>query len=158
MLKAIPGRWFQRADYTVMDGEQPIATIEIAWSRRERGLLTVQGKDYDVYREGLWSGAYILKAAGKVQARAEKTSAFSRSYIIEHAGRQYTFGATSAFSARKFLLLEGDREIGAISPDGIFNRRARVDLPEEFPLPVRVFIIWLAVILWKREANVGQSH
>jgi hypothetical protein len=54
---------------------------------------------------------------------------------------------------RAFILLEGSREIGAISPEGIFSRRAAVDLPEEMPLPVKIFITWLAVILWKRASG-----
>ena len=38
-------------------------------------------------------------------------------------------------------------------PEGLFTRRARINLPEELPLPVRVFMIWLTVILWKRDAD-----
>ncbi len=150
MLKAIPNHWFSW-DFTVMEGSQSVADIDVS-SWREKGLLTVQGVTYEVYREGLMSGAFILESAGSVLARAEKPSAFRRSFIIEHVGRQYTLCATSAFR-REFLLSEDSREIGSLSPEGIFTRRTRVDLPEELPLPVKVFIIWLSIILWKRESD-----
>ena len=48
---------------------------------------------------------------------------------------------------------KGDKVVGALSPRGLFTRRAAIDLPETMPLSVRVFIIWLAVIIWKRDAE-----
>ena len=51
------------------------------------------------------------------------------------------------------MLLEGSEEVGKISPDGIFTRRATVNLPETLPLPVRVFLVWLTLILWKRDSD-----
>ena len=36
---------------------------------------------------------------------------------------------------------------------GVFTRRSTANLPEGIPLPVKVFIIWLVVILWKRESD-----
>jgi hypothetical protein len=154
MLKAIPNSWFSW-DFTVTANDQPIANIDISWWR-EKGELTVQGKAYQVYREGLMNGRFILEANGAVLARAEKPSAFHRAYIIEHAGKSYTLRAKSAFG-REFLLLDGEREVGAISPEGIFTHKANVSLPETLPLPVRVFIIWLTVILWKRAADAATT-
>ena len=150
MLKAIPTSWFSW-DFTVIDGTQPLATIDLSWWR-EKGELTVQGTAYQVYREGMLSGAFILEQGGSVMARAAKPSAFRRSFIIEHAGKQYTLRAKSALG-REFLLLEGEREVGSISPEGIFTRCASVALPESLPPPVQIFIIWLTIILWKREAH-----
>jgi len=154
MLKAIPKGWFSW-DFTVTDGTQSLATIDVSWWR-EKGELKVQGAAYQVYREGLMSGAFILEKNGSTMARAEKPSVFRRSFIIEYAGKHYTLRAKSALG-REFLLLENEREIGAISPEGIFTRRASVALPESLPLPVRVFIIWLTVVLWKREAQAAAS-
>ena len=98
------------------------------------------------------SGHFILESLGSVMARAEKLSAFRRSFTIHHEDRRYTLRAKAIFR-RTFLLLEGDREVGSLSPEGLFTRRATVDLPQALPLPVKVFIIWLAVILWKRESD-----
>ncbi len=149
MLKAIPKRWFSW-DFTIIEGSQQVADIDVSWWR-ERGLLTVHGIDYMVYREGLM-GAFILELDGTVLARTEKPSAFHRTFLIEHENKQYTLRAMSAFR-RAFLLLDGSRKIGSISTRGFFTRRATVESPEELPLPAKVFIIWLAVILWKRDSD-----
>ncbi len=150
MLKAIPKRWFSW-DFTIMEDSKPVSDIDVSWWR-EKGLLTVYGIDYMVYREGLMSGDFILELDSMVLSRAKKPSAFHRSFLIEHAGKQYTLRAKSAFQ-RAFLLLDGTREIGLLSPEGIFTRRATVEFPEELSLPTKVFIIWLAVILWKRDSD-----
>jgi hypothetical protein len=154
MLQAIPKRWFSW-DFTVLQGSTPLADIDMSlW--REKGVLTVQGKTYQVYREGLVSGDFVLKSPESVVARATKPSAFRRSFLIEHAGKQYMLRAKSAFR-RGFVLLDGQREIGSLSPEGFCTRRSAIVLPEGLPVPVKVFIIWLAVILWKREAESGAA-
>lgn len=150
MLTATPKRWFSW-DFTVQEGSNPVAKLDLSlW--REKGTITVQGKDYRVYREGWMSGYYYLENAGAVLARAEKPSAFRRTLVIEHAGRAYTLQARSPFG-RTFVLLQGGGEVGRIRPLGLFTRRAEVDLPESLPLAVRVFALWLVVILWKRESD-----
>jgi hypothetical protein len=150
MLTAVPKSWFSW-DFTVMDGSQNVGDIDMScW--REKGVLTVEGTDYRVYREGLMTGDFILALNDKVLARAKKPSAFRRAFIVEYADKRYTLRPTSAWG-RGFALLDGDSVVGTLSPRGIFTRRAAIDLPKTMPLSVRVFIIWLAVIIWKREAD-----
>src|SRR5262249_14618467 len=150
MRKMIPKSWFSW-DFTVTDGASPIAEIDVSWWR-EKGVLTVRGSTYDVYREGLMGGAFLLESSGSILARARKPSAFRRSFEFEFGGKFYILRAESAFR-RKFVLIDVDKEVVWLSPDGIFTRRATADLPEGLPLPVKVFIIWLVVIMWKRESD-----
>ena len=154
MLEVIPKSWFSW-DFIVTDGASPVAEIDVSWWR-EKGVLTVRGSTYDVYREGLMSGAFLLESDGSILARAEKPSAFRRSFELECGGKFFTLRAESAFR-RGFVLIDGDREVGWLSPNGVFTRRATADLPEGIPLPVKVFIIWLVVILWKRESDSAAS-
>jgi hypothetical protein len=68
----------------------------------------------------------------------------------DFAGREFTLRATPVLR-RHFVLSDGSRQIGSIAPNSVFARRAAVDLPQEWPLPVRVFIIWLKAIFWMRD-------
>ena len=110
----------------------------------------VQGVTYTARREGLMSGAFLLESTAGVVARATKPSALRRPLIVEHSGRRYTLRAASALR-REFALLDGSTRIGSLSPEGTFTRRAAVDLPSVLPLTVRVFIVWLTVMLWKHD-------
>jgi hypothetical protein len=137
--------------FSVMDGAATVAhAVDRSWWR-DKGELAIEGTTYRARREGIFGGPYILESAAGVVARATKPSALRRSFIVEHAGRHYTLRATSAFR-REIVLLDGDTRIGSISPKGMFTRRAAVDLPSTLPLTVRVFMVWLVVMLWKHEA------
>jgi len=39
----------------------------------------------------------------------------------------------------------------------MFTRKATVDLPDELLLPIKVFLLWLTVILWKRESDAAAA-
>jgi hypothetical protein len=148
-LQMLPKRWYSQ-DLSVMGETGPVADIDLSWWR-EKAVLTIDGKPYRAYREGLVSGDFILESAGTVVARAEKPSAWRRTLVIRHEGRGYELRAASAFR-REFVLWAGSRQIGTVGPKHAFSRKAAVDLPDELPLPVRVFIIWLAAILWMRDS------
>jgi len=148
MLQMVPTRWYS-SNVSVMDESRPVADIDVSWWR-EKGVLTIQGSRYGVYREGLMSGAFVIEHAGTVLARAEKPSIFRRTFLVHHEGRDYTLRAMSAFG-RRFLLWDGSRQIGSLAPTSVFRRGAAVDLPDEWPLPVQMFIIWLTVILRMRD-------
>ena len=57
-------------------------------------------------------------------------------------GREPDWGVFS----RAFALLEGGREIGSLSADNIFTRKATADLPGELPILLRMFIVWLMLM------------
>ncbi|HEX4964068.1 MAG TPA: hypothetical protein VF173_24800 [Thermoanaerobaculia bacterium] len=147
-MEAIPKFWFSW-NFNVLEGSIPVADIDMSWWR-EKASLTIQGRPYTVYREGLMSGAFILENEEGVVARASKPSAFRDSFDVEHSGREYKL---SYAHGREFLFLENRRKVGSVARTRMLSRRTDVDLPEDLPLPVKVFVVWLALILWKRESD-----
>lgn len=151
MLELVPKSWASW-NFTVLQDGSPMAEIDISrW--REKGRLAVDGSNYQVYREGLMSGAFILELNGARMARAEKPSALARSFKVEYAGRIFRWEGN--VFRRSFVLAENSRTVGSLAPAGIFTRKAAAELPDDLPLPVKVFLIWLALILWKRDADSG---
>jgi hypothetical protein len=150
MLQIAPTHWFSW-NCTVSDESRRVADIRLNWMR-EKGVLTIEDQTYRVYREAWMSGAFVIEHAGSVIAQAEKPSMFRRELVIRHAGREYTLRPASIFG-RRFVLLQGSRQIGSLTPRGVFTRKAAADLPHDLPLPVRIFIVWLTVISWRREQS-----
>lgn len=148
-MKAVPLAWWSW-NFALADGDRPLASIRTScW--RERGTLSIEGRKYRVYREGVFGGDFVLEHEGEAIARAVKPSAFRREFVVTHAGREYTLGAVSAFR-RAFVLRAGDETHGTIAPDGLFRRTSTIDLPATLPMPVRAFLVWLAILIWKRDA------
>jgi hypothetical protein len=154
MLIATPKRWFSW-DFEVHEGGgQPVGDVRVsAW--RERGAVTVDGIEYPVTREGV-VGAFTLAGAGGVLARAVKPSALHRMFTLEHDGKEYVLKAVSAWG-RDFALLDGEVQIGVVRPARALGRQARADLPEDMPLEVRLFVLWLTLMLWKRQQQAANS-
>ena len=116
-------------------------------------MLKVGGPHYAAYREGLIGGAFILALDATQLARAEKTNWISRSFTIKHGERIYRLRA--AWFGSSFILLDNGKEVGSLVPRGIFTRKTSVNLPDELPLPLQMFVIWLT--LNQRETDASAS-
>ena len=149
-LKAIPRKWWSWTFSVFNDGRE-IAELSFA-CLREGGGLRFCDSIYRIYRQGMFSGSFILETNGQITAYAEKPSVLHRSFTVHHAGKTYILEAESAFR-RKFVLRNADSVTGSISPEKACARDARIDLPTELPLPVRLFMVWLTLLLWKRDAD-----
>lgn len=148
-LKVIPKTWSYT--FSVTDGTNPVAqAVDLSWWS-DKGELRVQGATYTARRDKAF---YVLESAVGVVARAEQLRMWSRELVIEHSGHRYMLRVKSAFS-RQFLWFEDAAQIGAISPEGLFTRKAAVELPKEFPLFLQVFVIWLVMTLWKHDDAAG---
>jgi len=106
MLELVSLGWLSW-DFSVLQNGSPIAEIDIS-SWREKGVLIVGGSSYNVYREGMMSGQFILELNGIQLASAEKPSALYRSFTVQHGGKTYTLKAAAALR-RTFLLLRNDQ-------------------------------------------------
>lgn len=148
-LTLTPRHWYSW-DFSVVDGNKALAEFNLS-SWREKGVVRADGVDYSLYRESLM-GDFVVQRAGSVIARATKPSIFRRKFIIRYRERPYTLRAKSAFS-RTFVVLDGSTQIGSLVPEHWFTHRATVALPDDWPLPLKLFAMWLTIVHWRRDAS-----
>lgn len=157
MLRVVPDGWFSY-DFTVFDRSgTPIAQADLAnW--RETAKLKVRGTHYEAHHKGWRSKEFVLvKEDGRVVTLAGKPSAWKDRLIFEHSGSRYELRKESAWRSAFILSRDGVGLVGSIWRKGFFKREWTADLPEELPLEVRVFVVWLAVVLWKRADSATVS-
>ena len=151
-LKVVPRHWFSW-DFTL---EAPVG---LRWggvglsSWRERGSVTVGGQQYKVSRQG-FVGAFVLEGPDGELARAVKESAFKKEFTVAVEGREYTLKPLSSWR-REFGLFTADARVGAVTPESWLNRRAEAVLPDDMPGFARAFVVWLTLLMWKRDADAG---
>ena len=155
MLQAQPKKWYSW-DFHIYQNAAEIAFIDVSCFR-ERAQLRIAESDFEIYREKIFGGEFIMKQKESTVVRAVKPSAFTRTFEIETKQGRYTLKPESTFK-RKFILLHGDRQIGSVSPNGAFTRKATIDLPENMSLAEQVFIFWLVLIMWKRAAEATATR
>jgi hypothetical protein len=153
MLSAVPRNWASW-HFSIRDADSQTVAETTLSSWREHGTVKVDGIEYPVRKEGFFKPTFSLIADGMVLARAQKPSAFRRMFTIDFKGRQYILKKKSSWQ-RGYVVLRDNLEIGSIVPERWYNRRANVDLPKDLPLSVTAFLVWIAVLLWKRDSGAA---
>lgn len=154
MLEAIPTNWFS-SNIRIQQKNELVGEVDVSpW--REKARLELQEGTYDLRREGFCSGDFLLEQEGKVLARATKSGVFQCNFEVDLPTRHVTLRKLSMWN-RRFGLFDGDRQIGSVYPQGVFTKRSSIDLPGDWPLANRVFVFWLAFLIWKRQNAAAAS-
>jgi hypothetical protein len=153
MLTAVPKSWFSWNFILQAPARRAVGEVRLS-SWRERGAVVVDGVTYRIRRDG-WTGPFTMETAdGAIVASATKPSAFRREFEVVHDGQRYGLSAVSSFR-REFAVFRGDSPIGSIAPASWFGRRANVQCAEDLPVHLRAFLVWLTLLLWKRDADAS---
>ena len=118
---------------------------------RCKATLELEDGTYTLYRESAFGGDYLMERNGNIVARAVKISMLRDKFAVQVGTRSLELKKIS-WKSRNFGLFDGDRQIGIIAPQGFFSKRSNIDLPQEWPLASRVFMFWLALLMWKRDS------
>jgi hypothetical protein len=148
MLVAVPTNIFSTS-FRLYLNDNLLGEVNTAiW--REKAELEIGEGTYQLYREGKLSGDFVLEHNGNIVARARKPSVFRNKFEVELPNQLLVLRKLSPLT-RRFGLFDGERQLGSIYPLGILTRRSNIDLPNEWPLPIRVFVFWLAFLVWRRQ-------
>jgi len=154
MLEAEPKN-FHSWDYAIRQGDGKVADLDLALFREKAGFELGQAR-YEIRRDSVLGGTFSLRCGEKTIAAAKKESVFTRSFAVSFEGRELRLAAPSLFF-RKMGLFEHGAPMGSISPKRWFSNAAVIDLGNELPLPVQLFLFCLVVFLWRRAASESSS-
>jgi hypothetical protein len=118
----------------------------------EQGTISWNGTEFEVVKHGPFSGHWTLESPQGVVTKAQKTSAFTRTFELESESGLITLQARSVFT-RAFELLQTGNSVGTIVPMHAFTRRATIQCTDQVDELTQLFAFWLVVITWKRAAK-----
>ncbi len=152
-LRAIPQGLFTW-NFHLLDGQDVVGATHYTVFG-ESGVLTVGERKLEIQRQGPVSGTWRLTdPTGKELAVAKKPSAFTRRVEMEWGdAATLELEGEHALTRRMKVTTTDGKPVGTIVPDHIFTRKATLDFPQEVPLEVRLFCLWLAALMWRRAAN-----
>lgn len=148
MLEAISTNFFS-TNFRLEQHNELVGELDPSAWRCNATLELAEGT-YNLYREKLLGGDYLVEHNGTVVARASKLSKFRDKFAVQIGNRVVELRKVR-WTSRNFGLFDGEKQIGGIYPTRIFSKRANIDLPEEWPIANRVFMFWLAFLTWKRD-------
>jgi len=148
-LEFFPKRTFSMRRYTLTRDGVEIGQIDCG-GVRQPATLTVGGAGYNPVSEGVLRTKFHLDAGAARIADVETAGINFRRFIVHAGAKTYTLKVAS-WLGRNFVLTENDVEVGRIARTGFFTARCRAELPDDLPLPLQAFLIWLVLITWRRQ-------
>jgi hypothetical protein len=114
----------------------------------EEGKMTFDlgEKTFTITRKGFFGPTTELWLDKTLVASA-KQAVLVNTHAVTHAGHGWQLKAIDMM-AKKFGLWRGEEQVGSILPGQLGSQvEAVVDLPDELPVEVHVFLMW--IVLWK---------
>lgn len=139
-----------RQRYTVTVDGAPITEIAFP-PLAPSSAGAIAGQTYRLRRSGVLRERFTLeRGQGGTHAVASATQRdpMRRDFAIEAGERRLVLRAVSLLRS-DYQLLDGERPIGAIHPAGALHHGAEAEFPDDLPLEVRVFLIWVVLLLWR---------
>ena len=141
--------------YQLLKGESSVGELKLSWFGEEAEAV-VENRRIEMHREGKFSGAFILESGGKELARAVKPSLWSSRFEVSFGNVTCELQKPSLFKS-KFELRRDGSVIGSVDRKSIWKTTAQANLPDEWPNALKVFILWLVIIIWQREAAAASG-
>jgi hypothetical protein len=157
-LEFFPKRMFSIRRYTLTRDSAEIGEIDCGGMGKP-AAFTTGSETYRPAADSVVRQKFHLDAGGARLADAAPAGMTLRSFTVHAGAKTYTLQGGSWFS-RNFVLIENGTEVGRIGRTGLFTARCKAELPDDMPLPAQAFLIWLALITWRRQTamiNVAGS-
>lgn len=138
-------------DYQITDAVGGTGAVKFDFMGEE-GSISLGTATHLVRKHGWLSGHWSLDQGGEVALDAHKPSAFAQCFELTGNGLNLTVKSQSGFT-RSFDIVRGDTTVGTIYPAHAFTKRAFVECDPSVPELVQLFSFWLAVLMWKRDAD-----
>ncbi len=148
-IEVIPKGMFSN-DFVFQKNGEEIGWIDLK-AMREAATLYLGDEVYEMGREGMMSGAFFLAQGEKVMLKADKPSAFKSEFVFLLGDPPVVLRKPSMMRS-DYELVHNETLIGRVTRDGLFTRKATLEVPAEWPLPLQLFIFWLVQLMWSRES------
>ena len=161
MFDVAPDGW-SWSRYSVRRDGQVVARLTFR-AMREAGDIVVDGERHEVRRERAGGGRWLLRpviegAPGRAVAVAEKPSAWRHRFVVRAPGRSTALHVQRPSALRRtYEVREADRVIGRLRQVSMWRRRISVDLPDDLPPQVQVFVVWLVLLLFRRDDSAAAA-
>lgn len=154
MLRAKPKGIFSKK-FRLSAGEADVGELRIS-QLREKAQAVIHDRQLSLYRDGVFKGPFVLESEGTRIAEALKPSVFRNAFEVRFGSVMCEFKKKGFFRASFELELDG-RVIGRVERESIWRRTVRADIPDDWPDALQVFIVWLALVIWRREAAASSG-
>jgi hypothetical protein len=107
-------------------------------------VISIGGVEHIVYGCGWWPGGFTVSGEENclVARKDWSLGEYPMDFRIEDRSKRYTLRVRSRWGTS--VLADSEKELGTIAWEESMSR-IRVELPDDMPLILRVFLVWLVI-------------
>jgi hypothetical protein len=137
----------------VCRGDQLITSFDFV----RRSPFSLDGQEYMAKATSLLGVSFSLYRGDEVIVAEKTTSLLTNAQQIEHDGSMWLMKPARYFGKTFNVLSDDGTNLGAVAPAGFFFPLSdiTIDLPDDVPTLVQVFMLWLAVRSWTTDTGGG---
>jgi len=149
MLKAQRRKQF----IDVRRGDQFVTSFDF----ERRSPFALDGQEYGVKATSVLGLSFSLYRGDEVVVAEKTTSILTNAQQIEHDGTTWSMKPAHYFAKTFNVLSYNGTNLGAITPARYFFPLSdiTIDLPDNVPTVVQVFMLWLTVKSWTTDTGGG---
>jgi len=134
-------------------GNQVVTSFDFV----RRSPFALDGQEYVAKPTSVLGVSFSLYRGDEVIVVEKTTSLLADTQQIEHDGRTWLMKPARYFGKTFNVLSDGGAKLGAIVPARYFLPLSdiTIDLPDNVPTLVQVFMLWLAVKSWTTDTGGG---
>jgi hypothetical protein len=152
-IEFFPSKSYSIRRYTLTRDGTEIGQIDCGGASGT-ATITIGGLTCTPIIDSVLRGKYHLDKNGTLIAGAQAAGFWFRYFNIQVDAKSYVLKMASWFG-RRFALMESGTELGRIGVTNAFSGRCKAELPDDLPLEVQAFLIWLVISTWRRAAVAG---
>lgn len=132
--------------------ESGVVVAELRRSRwRAQAEIAVQGRSLRLQKHGVLRDTFAVLDGDIPIIEVTQPTLWRSRLTFKFDGTEFQIMGKAWYSSR-LLVKSGGAVVGSIRTRGLFVAGANVDLPDNLPLAVRVFVGWIAMIRWDEGA------
>ena len=146
--EAVPDSFLSR-DHTILENGKTAGSINFQLiSLKDEATITAGGEGFHAWHEGVVFGDFLLASGdGEIRARASRPNFFRDRLEIHSGGADLVLKKRLLSFRNRFDILMDGNIVGSISRRGLFSRRLRLEMECPISPEIRIFLIWLALVL-----------
>ncbi len=119
--------------------------------------FSLGGHEHMVKATSVLGVSFSLYRGDEAVVVEKTTSLLANAQQIEHDGRRWSMKPARYFGKTFNVRSDGGAQVGAITPARYFFPLSdiTIDLPDDVPIVVQVFMLWLAVKSWATDTSGG---
>ncbi len=119
--------------------------------------FSLDGHEYMAKATSVLGVSFSLYRGDEAVVVEKTTSLLANAQQIEHDGRTWLMKPARYFGKTFHVRSDGGAQVGAITPARYFFPLSdiTIDLPDDVPIVVQVFMLWLAVKSWATDTSGG---